>query len=115
MAVKPDPKVDAAAQAEIQAHMQQMTLESAKYPEITYRSSSVEMQGRDQWKVHGALTLHGVTRPVVVMVQRDGEMYISHATVRQTDFAIKPITVGGGLVKVKNEVEIDFRISTLPQ
>src|SRR5580704_13319736 len=38
MEVKPDPKVDAKTQAEIQKDMQEKTLESAKYPEIVFRS-----------------------------------------------------------------------------
>jgi polyisoprenoid-binding protein YceI len=115
MSVKPDPKVDAKTQSEIQRDMQEMTLESARFPQIAFRSSRVEILGKDEWKVHGTLTLHGVTKPIVVMVRRDGGMYFSHAILKQTDFGIKPITVGGGLVKVKNEVEVDFKIATLPQ
>ena len=51
MAVKPDPKVDAKTQAEIQRDMQERVLESAKYPDITFRSSRVEKQTDGQWKV----------------------------------------------------------------
>jgi polyisoprenoid-binding protein YceI len=109
MAVKPDPKVDAATQAQVQKDMQDITLESAKYPEITFRSSRVEKLGEGQWKVQGSLTLHGVTKPVEVTVQRMGEIYASHSVIKQTDFGIKPITVGGGLIKVKNELELDFQ------
>jgi hypothetical protein len=112
MEVKPDPKVDAKTLADIQRDMQQMTLESAKYPEIAFRSSRVERQTDGQWKVEGMLTLHGIKKPVVVTVKRTHDAYVGHSTVKQTDFGIKPITVGGGLVKVKNEVEIDFQIVT---
>ena len=112
MEVKPDPKVDAKTQAEIQRDMQQMTLESVKYPEIAFRSSRVERQADGQWKVEGMLTLHGVNKPVAVTVKRIQDAYDGHTTVKQTDFGIKPITVAGGLVKVKNEVEIDFHIVT---
>ena len=115
MAVKPDPKVDAATQAQIQKDMQEMTLESRKYPEITFRSSRVEPQGQGLWKVEGLLTLHGVTKSVAVTVQQTAETYAGHAIIRQTDFGIKPITVGGGLVKVKNEVELDFQIRSARQ
>jgi polyisoprenoid-binding protein YceI len=112
MAVKPDPKIDAATQAQIQKDMQEMTLESRKYPEITFRSSRVEKQAQVSWKVEGLLTLHGLTKPVAVTVQRTGETYAGHATIKQTDFGIKPVSAGGGLVKVKNELELDFRISS---
>jgi hypothetical protein len=115
MEVKPDPKVDAKAQAEIQRDMQEMTLESARYPEIAFRSSRVERQADGQWKVEGMLTLHGIKKPVAVTVRRTQDSYDGHASVKQTDFGIKPITVAGGLVKVKNEVEIDFHIVTLAE
>ena len=111
MAVKPDPKIDASTQAQIQKDMQEMTLESGKYPEITFRSSRVEKQAEGLWKVEGLLTLHGVPKTVAVTVRRTGETYAGHANIKQTDFGIKPVTVGGGLVKVKNELEVEFEIS----
>ena len=110
MEVKPDPKVDAGMQAEIQKDMQQKTLESAQYPEIAFRSTSANRQPDGQWKVEGNLTLHGVTKPLAVTVKRAGGAYVAHVVLKQTDFGIRPIAVVGGLVKVKNEVEIDFRI-----
>ncbi len=114
MQVKPDSKINAKTQAEIQKDMQEMTLESAKYPEITFGSSHVERQGEGQWKVQGLLTLHGVTKPVSVTVKRTGDAYIGHATIMQTDFGIKPISVGAGTIKIKNELGIDFHIVTRP-
>ena len=39
MMVKPDPKIDAKTQSTIQTHMEEMMLETKKYPEITFRSS----------------------------------------------------------------------------
>src|ERR1700732_4675694 len=42
MAVKPDPKVDAKTQAQIQKDMEELTLQPAKYPEIAFESSHVE-------------------------------------------------------------------------
>lgn len=110
MEVKPDPKVNAKDQAQIQMDMQQMTLESAKYPEINFRSSRVTKTAEGQWKVEGSLTLHGAAKPVQVEVKRTGDAYTGHVTIKQTDFGIKPISVGGGLVKVKDELEIEFQI-----
>jgi len=116
MTVKPDPKVDAKTQAEIQKDMEDLTLETKKFPQITFRSSRVDPRadkaGDGQWKVEGALSLHGFTKPVSLAVKRTGDVYTAHTVLRQTDFAIKPISVGGGLVKVKNEVDIDFQIFT---
>ncbi len=112
MEVKPDPKIDVETQAEIQMDMQEVTLESAKYPEITFRSSRVEEESKGQWKVEGLLSLHGETKPVVVEVKRNGNAYDGHAAIKQTDFGIRPISVGGGFIKVKNELAIDFHIVT---
>jgi len=112
MTIKPDPKVDAKTQAEIQKDMEDLTLETKKFPQITFRSSGVIKTGDGQWKVEGALSLHGVTKPVSLAVKRAGEAYTARTVLKQTDFGIKPVSVGGGLVKVKNEVEIDFQIFT---
>jgi polyisoprenoid-binding protein YceI len=39
-----------------------------KFPTITFKSSKVERLGKDGYKVVGALTLHGVTKPVTLQV-----------------------------------------------
>ncbi len=41
----------------------------AKYPTITFRSTKVERAGEGKLKVTGDLTMHGVTRPVVLDVE----------------------------------------------
>ena len=110
MTVKPDPKIDAKDQATIQTHMEEMTLETQKFPEITFRSSRVQKLADGQWKVDGDLSLHGATKPVSLTVKQAGESYTTHIVLKQTDFGITPISIGGGMIKVKNEVEIDFQI-----
>jgi polyisoprenoid-binding protein YceI len=44
-----------------------------KYPKITFRSSSVDVLTPHEWRVHGPLTIRGVTRPVVLKVQYLGQ------------------------------------------
>ena len=44
-------------------------LDVAKYPTMTFVSRKVEKTGNDRLKVTGDLTLHGVTRPVVLDVE----------------------------------------------
>ena len=114
MTVQPDPKVDAKTQAEIQKDLEEMTLETKKFPELTFRSSRVDKVADGQWKVEGDLSLHGVTKPVSLTVKRTGDSYTAHTVLKQTDFGIKPISVAGGTIKVKNEVEIDFLIFPRP-
>ena len=110
MTVKPDPRIDPKDQATIQTHMEEMTLETKKYPEIAFRSSRIERIADGQWKVDGDLSLHGVTKPVSLNVKQSGDSWTTHTVLKQTDFGIKPISIGGGMIKVKNEVEIDFQI-----
>lgn len=40
--------------------------DAAKFPQATFRSTSVSTQGSGRLKITGDLTLHGVTRPVVL-------------------------------------------------
>jgi polyisoprenoid-binding protein YceI len=43
-------------------------LDVAKYPTITFKSKKVEAAGAGKWKVTGDLTLHGVTKEVMLDV-----------------------------------------------
>jgi len=110
MTVKPDPKVDAKTQATIQTDMEEMTLETKKFPDIAFRSTRIERIGDAQWRVDGDLALHGVTKPVSLTVKQTGDSWTTRTVLKQTDFGIKPISIGGGMIKVRNEVEIDFQI-----
>jgi polyisoprenoid-binding protein YceI len=47
-------------------------LDAAKYPEITFRSVSVEPTGPRTMRINGELTLHGVTRPMVLDAKFNG-------------------------------------------
>ncbi len=114
MTVKPDPKIDAKDQATIQKHMAEMTLETKKFPEITFRSSGVQKLADGQWKVEGNLSLHGVSKAVSLTVKQTGASYTTHTVLKQTDFGITPISIGGGMIKVKNEVQLDFQIFARP-
>ncbi len=51
MTVKPDPKIDAKIHDQIQKDMEEMTLDTAKYPEIAIRSTRVDKVAEGQCKV----------------------------------------------------------------
>jgi hypothetical protein len=114
MMVRQDPKVDAKTQATIQLDMEEMTLEVKRFPEINFRSTHIEKTGDGQWKVEGDLSLHGVTKSVSLNVKQSGDSWVTHAVLKQSDFGIKPISVAGGMVKVKDEIQIDFQIFARP-
>ncbi|MCU1494782.1 MAG: polyisoprenoid-binding protein [Acidimicrobiaceae bacterium] len=46
--------------------------EVEKFPTMTFTSTKVVPDGGDDWKVQGDLTIHGVTRPVVLDVEFNG-------------------------------------------
>ena len=43
-----------------------------KYPEIIFKSTSVEITGSNRCKVNGVLTIHGITHPVILEVEYFG-------------------------------------------
>jgi polyisoprenoid-binding protein YceI len=112
--VEEDKSLSAEQQAEVQRTMQTQVLESEKYPEITFRSTSVQITGENTWQVSGDLTLHGQTRPVTTTVQKRQDAYVGRCQLKQTDFGIHPVRVGGGMVKVKDQLDIEFSIAPGP-
>jgi polyisoprenoid-binding protein YceI len=53
-------------------------LDAAKYPQITFRSTNVEVTGPRTMRIHGDLTFHGVTRPITLDARFNGG-YAGHA------------------------------------
>lgn len=102
--------------AEIQeAMLGPKVLDTAQFPEIRFRSTTVESAGGDRWKVQGNLTLHGQTHPISFEVRRgQNGHYQGIAEVKQKDFGITPVGGGGGAVKVKNELQVEFDITGKP-
>lgn len=111
-----DPDISTKDRAEVQKTMLSAeVLDVERYPEIRFVSRSIEASGDNRYGVGGELTLHGVTRPVRLDVKEQGGHYTGSVKLKQTQFGMKPVTVGGGTVKVKDEVEIVFDIVTAPQ
>ena len=112
LSVRPEKGVTDKDRAEVQSNMQSKVLESNMYPEIVFRSTEVRRTGTLVWGVSGDLTLHRVTKPVSVNVTRQNDAYVGTVRIKQTEFGIQPIKIGGGLVRVKDELEISFRVYT---
>jgi Uncharacterized conserved protein len=94
-------------------------LDAVTYPTITFRSTRVVPEGKNCANVHGDLTIHGVTRPVVLDAEYFGPIkspfggeitlgFSASTKVNREDFGIlwgsDPME-GGGFVAGK-EVEI---------
>jgi polyisoprenoid-binding protein YceI len=93
-------------------------LDAARFQSITFRSRSVTGKevkaGVYDLQVTGELDLHGVSRsltlPLRVEVAADALTATGKTTLRHSDFGMKPVSAGGGTVKVRNEIGVDFRI-----
>jgi len=101
---------------EVQRVMQSdRVLDVTRFPVIAFRSREVTAtpRGTDlDLVIAGDLTLHGVTRRLVV--RATGSYGAGGLTARgvfdlkQTDFGIQPVTAGGGTVRVKDDVTVQF-------
>ena len=91
-------------------------LDVAEYPALHFRSTNVigRQTGANtcELSVAGELTLHGVKRlltvPIKLELRGDELIATGKLTVKLTDFGIEPTSAAGGLVKVENDVPIEF-------
>jgi polyisoprenoid-binding protein YceI len=85
-----------------------------KYPNTTFVSNKVDVIGKDQAKVHGILTLHGVSKPVMldVKLNKTGLGGYTHkktvgfsatTTIKRSDFGITQYLPG-----LSDEVKIQI-------
>ncbi len=109
-----DPDASEDDRVKVQRKMETDVLDVARFPEIRFQSSIVEPKGAGRWEVQGNLTLHGTTQALLIRVAQFPGEYRGAVTIRQSDYGITPISIGGGAVKVKNEVRIEFAIALAP-
>jgi polyisoprenoid-binding protein YceI len=83
-------------------------LDSERHQEIVFISTNAEPAGQGRWTLRGNLTLRGQTLPVTVEVTLKDGRYTGKASVKQTDFGIKPPGKAG--VRAKDEVKIEFDV-----
>ncbi len=103
---------------EIESTMNESVLESARFPEIVFRSASVAFnvsgEGTYQVSVTGDLSLRGVTRKVTVPAQLAvfGDEFRAEGvfSLSQSNFGIRPVRVAGGTLKLKDELKLVFNI-----
>ena len=48
--------------------------DAAKYPTLDFKSTSIKKSGKNKYKLTGNLTLHGITKPVVMEMQYKGSI-----------------------------------------
>jgi polyisoprenoid-binding protein YceI len=93
--VEPDKGLSTENQAEVQRTMQEKVLESERYPEISFRSTSGTKTGSDIWTVPGILALHGHSNPVSATVHKAQDRYVGRSRINQTDSAFNLLARAG--------------------
>ncbi|RDI97000.1 polyisoprenoid-binding protein [Dyella solisilvae] len=86
--------------------------DAEKYPDITFKSTKVEAAGGNKFKVTGDLTVHGVTKPVVLdatlnksglhpMMKVPAVGFDATAMIKRSDFG-----VGAYVPNVSDEIQV---------
>jgi polyisoprenoid-binding protein YceI len=94
-------------------------LDSAQFPELNYRSTSVELTAPNAMRIAGELTLHGVTKPVVLDATFNGGYaghpmdpharigFSAHGAFNRSDFGIGyGIPAPGTTMGVSDRVDV---------
>ncbi len=97
--------------------------DAAAYPEMTFKSTKVEQTRDDEGKLHGDLTIRGVTKPVVLDVEYAGiaqspwgtmsSGFSASATINRKDWDLtwnQTLETGGVLVGDKIKIEIELEL-----
>lgn len=98
--------------ADIKKNMDK-ALQTGKFSEITFRSTSVESQGQDRLTVQGELTIVGNTRPATIELTLEGATAKATTTIVQSNWGIKPYSGLMGALKVRDAVEMTVE-ATVP-
>lgn len=93
-------------------------LEAERYPEIVFMSTNISTNpsadGQYQARITGDLSLHGVTRSQLIdaLLTMNGNSLRAQGefSLRQTDYNIRPVSVAGGTLKMKDELKLSFDI-----
>ena len=106
-----DPDVSEKDRAEIQNTMLgPKVLDQEKFPEIHFKSSRIQQTSPQHYRVEGLLELHGIQHDITLQVTGDPSHYHGVTKLKQSEFGIKPISMGGGSIKVKDELELEFDV-----
>jgi polyisoprenoid-binding protein YceI len=103
-------------------------LDVANHPTITFKSTRVELTGENTGKVHGNLTIRGVTRPVVLDVEYLGQTpspfgdtragFVGTTRINREDWGLTwnvAIEAGGVLVGKEVKIELDVEAILVPE
>ncbi|HEY0428391.1 MAG TPA: YceI family protein [Pyrinomonadaceae bacterium] len=101
----------------INKELDEIVLEAAKYPEITFKSTDVKgnINGAEfDVKIGGDMTLHGITKRVViparVTVSGDTMRAQGEFSINRKDFKVNATDAFHGFVRIKHKLKFTFDI-----
>src|SRR5688500_17480250 len=102
----------------INRELKELVLETAKYPEIVFKSTEVTGKltaaGQYQAKIGGDLTLHGVTRHIIIPadVTLEGNNLRARGefTINRGDYKVKATSALHGTIRVRDKLKFTFDI-----
>lgn len=102
----------------INKEIRELVLETAKYPEIVFKSTEVTGRlapaGRYQATIGGDLTLHGVTRHIVIPadITLEGNNLRARGefTINRGDYNVKATSALNGTIRVRDKLKFTFDI-----
>ena len=95
--------------AAINSNIEKDVLESKKYGDIRFVSTSVEPDGSG-FRVTGDLTLHGKTKSIRASVAEKAGRWVTEVRLSQPDFGIKPYSAMMGALKVQADVLVTVSV-----
>ena len=101
---------------EIERTTRNEVLDASRFPEIIFEGFNPSMskggEGYYWANITGKLTIRGITQPQQISAQvsvTDNQLRANgELTVRQSSFGIKPVSVAGGTLKIKDDVKVTF-------
>jgi len=103
--------------ATINKEVNELVLETAKYPDITFKSTDITgkmKNGAFDVRVTGDMTLHGVTRkvtiPATVTVEGDSFRAKGSFSINRKKFGVNATEAFHGFVKVRHTIKFFFDI-----
>ena len=102
----------------INKEIRELVLETAKYPEIIFKSTEVTGKlapaGRYQATIGGDLTLHGLTRhimiPADILLEGNNLRARGEFTINRGDYNVKATSALNGTIRVRDKLKFTFDI-----
>jgi polyisoprenoid-binding protein YceI len=100
-------------------HLRTELFNVAKYPEITFKSRRVKQTGANAGEITGDLTMHGVTRQIILKVElvssgESNRWKVTTAPLKRSQFGLVFSTSAETVSMIADDVAVDIEIGGTP-